>query len=193
MTSLYAVAALLCVAAVTPGPNNLIVMRTAARTGLVGALPAITGIVAGSLALLGAVVAGLGGLFGACPPLRILVGIGGALYMIWLGLRLALPARSGHPERDLPAGLPGLFVFQFLNPKGWLMMLAVVAASPAAAALDTFARLAPLAACIPAACLLLWAGLGHALSRQLARPLVRVWTDRVLGVLLIASALPLLA
>ena len=73
------------------------------------------------------------------------------------------------------------------------MMLTVVAAVPAHDALTAFLRLAPLAACIPAACLLLWAGLGHALARHLARPRVRRWTDRVLGVLLIASALPLLA
>lgn len=82
--------------------------------------------------------------------------------------------------------------FQFLNPKGWVLVLTVVAAIPASGAVESFVRLAPLFIAVPAACLLLWAGLGSALSGQLVRPAVRIATDRVLGILLVASALLLI-
>lgn len=191
MTSMLAIATLLFIAAVTPGPNNLIVMRTAAGSGFLRTLPAIGGIVFGSLALLAVVAAGLGAAFAQWPELRTLVTVGGATYLIWLGLSLIGSSHVGKRESGLPAGVFGLFVFQFFNPKAWLMMLTAVAGVPAHDALATFFRLAPLTACISGACLMLWIGLGHALSLQLRRPLVRIWTDRVFGALLIVSALML--
>jgi threonine/homoserine/homoserine lactone efflux protein len=121
------------------------------------------------------------------------VAVGGALYLAWLGCNVALSRTGDGSGPALPAGVSGLFGFQFLNPKGWVMVLTVVAAMPAGGAIDRFLQLAPLFACIPACCLLLWAALGSALSRSLARPVVRLWTDRVLGALLVASALLLFA
>lgn len=188
-----AIATLLLVAAATPGPNTLVVLRTAAAAGFARALPAIGGIVLGGLALLALVVAGPGAALGEWPALRMPIAAGGALYLAWLGLRLVRAGSSGRGQSALPAGVGGLFVFQFLNPKGWLMLLTAVAASPAHGALATFTGLAPLVAGIPAICLLLWAALGRLLARWLDRPGVRRWTDRVLGALLLASAVPLLA
>jgi threonine/homoserine/homoserine lactone efflux protein len=192
VTTQLAIVALFLVAAITPGPNNLIVLRTSARAGFSGAMITIASIVAGSLVLLTAIIAGLGALVGQWPLLRVLIGAGGALYMIWLGLCLILRRRSASHDRELRAGAFGIFAFQFLNPKGWLMMLSAVAASPAHNSLATFLFLAPLATGISTLCLLSWAGLGRVLSSQLHRPAVALWIDRVLGALLIASVLPLL-
>ncbi len=60
MEALIGAAGAIAAAALTPGPNNFVVMRTAARGGLAGALSAIAGVVLGSLALLAVVVAGAG-------------------------------------------------------------------------------------------------------------------------------------
>ena len=61
MNSLLAVIAIVTVAAITPGPNNFIVMNAAARGGLDAVLPAITGVVGGSLFLMAIIWAGAGG------------------------------------------------------------------------------------------------------------------------------------
>jgi hypothetical protein len=61
MNALMAVAGFITVAAVTPGPNNLVVMRTAMRAGILGALPAIAGVVVGGIVLLSLATLGLGG------------------------------------------------------------------------------------------------------------------------------------
>ena len=192
MTPLLAIAALFFVAAITPGPNNLIVMRRAARVGFLRAMLPVAAIVAGSVALLAVVIGGLGSAISEWPLLGVLLGAGGAAYLIWLGLRLAWANGAGTDDPKLPADALGIFIFQFANPKAWLMMVTAVAASPTTGARASFVRLVPLAILIPAACLLLWAALGHALSRQLAEPRVRLWTDRIFGLLLIAGALPLL-
>lgn len=192
MASLLSIAGLLLVAAITPGPNNLVVLRTAAGNGWHGALPAIAGIVAGGLALLVLVTAGAGNLFSTWPWLRVAIETGGALYLAWLGARMVTAADRDEGSMPLPGGFLGLFGFQFLNPKGWIMVLTVVAASPATGVVSSLLALAPLFACIPTLCLLLWARLGGVLARHLAVPAVRRWTDRGLGALLIFTALLLL-
>lgn len=189
MTSLFSTAIFLIAAAITPGPNNLVVMRNAARSGWTGALPAVVGVVTGGLTLLAVVTAGADSAFSTWPWLRAGIVLGGAIYLVLLGLRLFMSAGDNRDLGALPAGMMGLFGFQLLNPKGWIMVLTVVAALNTPTAIHAFLRLAPLFIIIPVPCLLLWAGLGRALRRHLASPLVRLWTDRTLGALLVVAAL----
>lgn len=195
MAAWEAVAGMVAVGAITPGPNNLVVMRAAAREGLVGALPAVAGVVLGSVALLTTALVGGRALFETVPHSRWVLALGGCLYLGWLGASLVLrpalqPEASG--AASLPAGLLGLFAFQFLNPKGWVMTLTAASALDAGGLLDTLACLAPLFVVIPAVCLTLWCLLGAALTRAFLRRRVRAWFDRAMGGLLLASALLLL-
>ena len=97
-------------------------------------------------------------------------------------------AADAEPRSALPAGLAGLFAFQFLNPKAWVMALTAAAAIRASHPLSAFARLAPVFTVIPAACLFLWASAGSLLSSALRRAAVRAWFDRAMGLLLFGSA-----
>ncbi|MFC5525090.1 LysE family translocator [Rhodanobacter ginsengisoli] len=184
---------MLWVAALTPGPNNLVVLRTASRAGLRGALPAIVGIVLGGLLLLLLTALGTTTVFIAQPSLRWWIGTIGASYLGWLGTSLLAgslrpaPAHATSGAGALPAGLPGLIGFQFLNPKSWVMVLTALASVPATG-WRGYLPLAALFTVIPATCLLLWAALGTLLSRALARPRVRRRVDAGMGALLIASA-----
>lgn len=191
MSDLFTIASLLGVAAITPGPNNLVVWRAASRAGFRGAMPAIVSIVLGGLLLLAVMALGTGAAFAAHPSWRGWARAAGSLYLAWLGLSLCVaglvPARSGMTERALPAGTPSLIGFQFLNPKSWVMVLTVLAAWPAASPRD-YAALAGLFVLIPGLCLLLWAVLGAALARWLAHPPIRRGVDLVMGVLLFACA-----
>jgi threonine/homoserine/homoserine lactone efflux protein len=190
---LFAIAGLLLAAAATPGPNNLVVLHEAGRGGMRAAGAAIGGIVLGGLALLAAAVMGLGGVLADHGGARTALGVAGALYMGWLGLRLVqMRGTATRAGTGLPTGMLGLFGFQFLNPKGWAMALTVVAAWPAARAAD-YLPLALLFTLIPLACLLLWALGGRVLATRLACARFRRRTDAAMGLLLLASAALLLA
>lgn len=196
MDALIGVAGLVAVAAITPGPNNLVVMRAAAHLGFTGALPAIAGIVAGGLAMLLLVMAGAGVLFAAEPRLYPLITVGGGAYLCWLGACLVKDSFAdpdGHratPGRALPVGAVGMFGFQFLNPKSWVMVLiATSAVRGGTEASQIFLPLAALFTVIPALCLVLWCALGVLMTTIPDRPRIRSWLDRVMGVLLIVSAL----
>lgn len=190
------VAGLIAVAAITPGPNNLVVMRVAAHSGFIGALPAIAGILAGGLAMLLLAVTGAGVVFAAEPRLYAVITVGGGAYLCWLGASLVMgsfakPGAHGTtPVGVLPVGAAALFGFQFLNPKSWVMVLTVTAAVQGGAEpSQAFLPLAALFTVIPALCLALWCALGVLMTTCLDRPRIRNWLDRVMGLLLFVSAL----
>jgi threonine/homoserine/homoserine lactone efflux protein len=85
----------------------------------------------------------------------------------------------------------GLFGFQFLNPKGWVMVLTLVAAWPATG-LAGYLPLAVLFVAIPLSCLLLWSLAGRLLAAPMAHPRARRRIDAAMGTLLLASAALLL-
>ncbi len=126
METLLVVASIFAVGAITPGPNNLMVMAAGAKGGLAAAAPVICGVVAGGLLLLGLAWSGVAAAIAAEPRLRSVLTSGGAVYLVWLGgvtIRRARPivarsasARGGH-------GWLGVAAFQLLNPKAWLLVL----------------------------------------------------------------------
>jgi threonine/homoserine/homoserine lactone efflux protein len=108
----------------------------------------------------------------------------GCLYLCWLGASLILRSGAAVGSGDeRPAGFFALFMFQFVNPKGWVMVLTL------ASVLGPSPTLFLLFTVIPATCLFLWATAGALLMRSLRRKSVRTWFDRVMGALLLVSAL----
>jgi len=197
MLTLLSTAGVIAAGALTPGPNNLVVLREAARAGWPAAVRSILGIVSGGLALLALVAFGAGPLLAAHPALATAVRVAGGAYLVWLGVRLAARGSgASSPQEAGPVGLPagplGLFGFQFLNPKAWVLVL--TALSAARASTEPTAALAGLVAlfvAIPAASLALWSLLGVALARSHRRT-APAWLDRALGVLLVLCAALLL-
>ncbi len=199
MEALLAVAGFVTAAAITPGPNNFIVMGAAARGGFGAATPLIAGVVVGSLALLTLVWAGAGVAFEAQPRLRSALTIAGCLYLAWLGASLIRQAgKSGRngtssATRKLPSTAPGLAAFQFLNPKSWVMVLTATAAVTGdTGGVWSLAALAAVFTAVTGVCLTSWALAGSAIADLLKEPRAKRWFDRAMGGLLIGSAALLL-
>jgi threonine/homoserine/homoserine lactone efflux protein len=201
VTAVLAAAAIVFVAAVTPGPNNVAVLR-AARAGVGAALASIAGVVLGSLGLLTLAAGGVGSLLGDHPGARSALAVAGCAYLAWLGARLAVSAgpertdaETEHSAHDAgpPVGFVGLLAFQLVNPKAWVLTLSAVAAvAPGRSPLALWLTLAPVFVVVPAACLLLWALGGALLGRSVLTPQGERRIDRALGAALFVSALLLL-
>ena len=200
MTSetLIGLAGVITVAAITPGPNNFIVLAQSLRAGVAGSLPSIAAIVAGTQLLLFVIWFGADVLFDREPRLQSAITLAGAAYLFWLGLngvRRSFSEPEGNEERPpaLIASAGGLVLFQFLNPKSWVLVLtatAVVTGNLNEAA--GLISLASLFLCITSTCLLLWAVVGSHLSRFISGSREGRWFDRVMGALLMVSAILLL-
>jgi len=123
MTTEQAVAFLLfaVVAAVTPGPSNVMLTAAGANAGVVRGLPCLVGVVVGMGLMMFLVPLGLGSLVLAHPLALRLLNWGGAAFLLWLAWKIATSASLDAATAGDPVGLVGAALFQWVNPKSWLV------------------------------------------------------------------------
>ena len=128
MTAGHAIAFLLfaVVAAITPGPSNLILASTGAAVGVLRGLPALVGQVVGMGLMLFLVAFGLGSLVLKSP--LILQGLKwcGIGFLLWLAWKIATAGRSEATADRVCVGFWEAAAFQWVNPKAWLVCAAAV-------------------------------------------------------------------
>jgi threonine/homoserine/homoserine lactone efflux protein len=173
------------VAAVTPGPSNVMLTATGAAAGVIGGLPCLAGVAAGMGTLMFAVALGLGQLVLAHElVLKLFNGIG-ALFLLWLAWKIAT-STYGEGSSAKPAGFVDAAAFQWINPKSWLVSASAVGTYLHAEAQGEvgqallFAALF-LAAAVPSG--LLWLMFGAAVQRLLTNPRA----GRIFNVVMAAS------
>lgn len=120
----------LWVAAITPGPNNMLLTASGANFGFLRSLPLMIGIMIGMQLMLLLVAFGVGGLILLYPSLHLFLKIAGSLYLLWLAWKIATAAyekleTGDGPKTPMPFWQGGLL--QLINPKAWLMALGAVA------------------------------------------------------------------
>jgi threonine/homoserine/homoserine lactone efflux protein len=111
------------VMSITPGPNNVMLTASGARFGLRRTLPHLLGIACGFSVQLLLVCAGLSALFARWPGLQVALGWVGAAYLLYLGYHMLSQRAAGAAQRDEPVSFVQAALFQFLNPKAWVMTL----------------------------------------------------------------------
>ncbi len=75
--------------AMTPGPNNVMLMASGVNYGFARTLPHMAGVVFGYAFLILMAGLGLGAVFTAYPPAWQALRIAGALYLLWLAWKVA--------------------------------------------------------------------------------------------------------
>lgn len=179
---------------VTPGPNVLMVAAAAASVGLRRVLPHMLGVTFGFSAMILLVGLGLAAPLAASPVMHgILQGVAVA-WMLWLAWKIA----TAPPPGEGPARPPFTFIqaalFQWVNPKAWMVAGAAIAAFTRHGdpLLPQVAAIALVFGAISMPCLLAWAALGAGARHILreARAIRRF--NIVMGILLALSVLPLL-
>jgi hypothetical protein len=110
------------VAAVTPGPSNIMLTTAGARVGVLRGLPCLLGVTTGMGAMMFVVPLGLGSLVLEHPLVLKALHWGGAAFLLWLSWKIATSGSriDSAPERD-PVGYLGAAIFQWVNPKSWLV------------------------------------------------------------------------
>lgn len=182
----------LFVAAITPGPNNLLLTNSAARFGLLSSLPVMLGIILGMQLILSLVAFGVGSIILNYPAIDTLMQLAGSLYLIWLACRLItapLPSAQNSEYCAFAVGWWQGAILQLVNPKAWLMTLGAVASfshsgryfTPSIVLISLALMLANLIAG------LLWLSCGHAIRIWLATELAWRRFNLVMGLLTLAS------
>jgi threonine/homoserine/homoserine lactone efflux protein len=115
------------VAAVTPGPSNVMLTAAGARGGVAKGLPCLLGATIGMGSMMFLVPLGLGSVVLGYPLALTVIRWGGAAFLLWLAWRIATSAGGDTLVEERPVGFVGAAVFQWVNPKAWLVSVGAAA------------------------------------------------------------------
>lgn len=187
-------AVFLLAATITPGPNNIVIAACVVSHGYARTVPYILGVIVGFTVQVTVFGLGVREVFGLLPGLRRALEIGALAMLVWLSYKVATADADEGEGPEAPRAPPGFVfsvMFQWVNPKALTVSLSLVTL-----------HLGPDDGLFSARMLLLvavsvlvsivssnaWAVFGLALSRLLKNPRqVRVF-NRVMGALLLVSA-----
>jgi len=144
-----------------------------ANAGVLKGLPCLVGVATGMGLMMFLVPFGLGSLVLKTPLLLKVLHWGGAAFLLWLSWKIATSGRrESAAERD-PVGYVGAAVFQWINPKSWLVSTSAAGTFLSAEGGSPIVQSAALSGLFIAAALpscFLWLAFGATVQRFLHNP-----------------------
>jgi threonine/homoserine/homoserine lactone efflux protein len=109
------------VAAITPGPSNVMIAATGSAVGAARGVSCALGAAVGMAALLFCAALGLGQAIADQPTVLRMINWCGSAFLLWLAWRIATAGRTPETGTAKPVGFLQAAAFQWVNPKGWLV------------------------------------------------------------------------
>ena len=183
------------VAAITPGPNNLMVLASGVNFGWRKSIPHVLGVVAGfpSVAIILAI--GLGDVLEANPDIHRFVRWPGVLFILYLAWNIATARDIGSaPLRSRPLTFIEAWLFQWINPKAVVVILStfVVYTSSEYPIFGQVMVIALVYAISAAGATMTWLFLGVNLKKILKKSSHLRWFNLTMALLLIVAVLPII-
>jgi len=114
------------VAAITPGPSNIILASTGASVGVRRGLPCLFGVAIGMGLMMFLVALGLGSVVLEHPIVRNALKWGGIGLLLWLSWKIATAGRGDAGAAQDGVGFWEAAALQWVNPKSWLVTVSAV-------------------------------------------------------------------
>ena len=178
------------VMSITPGPNNVMLTASGANFGFRRTVPHILGIGCGFVAQLLAVCAGLAALFTRWPALQSTLAWVGAGYLLYLGWQMLGHGEAKAREAHHPVTFVQAALFQFLNPKAWVMTVtaATLFLPHDLGLLPSGAYMAGVMEGVGVPCMMVWALFGTSLKHFIGAPRGRMTFNVAMALALGATA-----
>lgn len=177
----------------TPGPNNIMLLSSGLTYGFRRTLPHAAGITIGFAFMVGAVGLGLGTIFITYPILQTILKYGGIAYLVYLAVHIAMsgPATPDQDKTRGPMTFWGAAMFQWINVKGWVMVIGTITAYAGIASFPwNIVIQVLLSLLLGTLSCAAWAAFGSALRPLLTSPRAVRAFNIVMAVLLLASLYP---
>jgi threonine/homoserine/homoserine lactone efflux protein len=177
----------------TPGPNNIMLLSSGLTYGFRRTLPHMAGITIGFAFMVATVGLGLGTIFIAYPVLQTVLKYAGAAYLVYLaaGIAISGAAPSGLDVRRGPMTFWGAAMFQWINAKGWVLVIGTITAYAAIASFPwNIVIQTGISLLMGTFSTLTWAVFGSVLRPVLTSPRAVRAFNIVMAALLLASLYP---
>lgn len=181
-----------------PGPTVMLVVSYALGRGRSSGWATVPGVALGDLTAMTVSLLGAGAVLAASATLFTALKVAGAIYLVWLGVRLWRASPSLPDTTEAPAvrhGFAGMFsnafVVTVLNPKGIIFFVAFVPqfVDPTRPVIAQFAILEATFVTLAALNVIIWAYLAGELRTRFAKPGTLRVLNRLGGVFLIGAGL----
>jgi threonine/homoserine/homoserine lactone efflux protein len=158
----------------TPGPNCTVALLASAKYGFRATFPHMFGVMMGFSTLLIACSMGAYAMLLSVPYAATVLKWAGIAYLIWVGWSIANSGTAAENKTDSDTKKPtfiGSALFQFANPKAWLLATGAIAAYQSMAAPFAFCIAIMIVVCATACAIgiLLWAYAGSRLRNWLTQ------------------------
>jgi threonine/homoserine/homoserine lactone efflux protein len=174
----------------TPGPNNAMLTASGIKFGFQKTLPHLLGIPFGHVIQITMVCFGLGSVFQKFPQIQLYLKWVCFFYLIFLGWKILGSISSNEKESGRPLKFFEAALFQFINPKAWVV--ALTAATAFFPTEETFvigtifvAVTAPFV-CFPSICI--WAIFGSSIKLIIQNTKIKKTVEYLLALLLVVTA-----
>ena len=178
---------------VTPGPNNLMLAASGVNFGFRRTLPHMLGISIGVGIQIILVAGLLAWVMTWLDALRLPLVFVGCAYLLWLARRQAGAGQPGNSEKRQPLGFFGAALFQWVNPKAWMMVLNAAILFLPHGNWTAVLWMAVMSVFVNLPCIAVWAFAGDKLRFKLRDPLALRVFNYTMATLLAATALWIMA
>lgn len=183
------------VSSITPGPNNTMLFLSGVNFGFRRTIPHIFGVTIGFAILVLVSGLGLGEVFNKWPWLETILRYVCALYLLFLAWQILRSnhVRSNNIERKKPLSFLQAVIFQWINPKAWLM--AVIGVTTYVPLQHFFLNMLTLIAVYLIFVFFsggVWVLFGNWIQRFLDRPQYLRCFNITMAILLVVSLIPLI-
>ena len=179
---------------VTPGPNNAMLTSSGIKFGFKKTIPHLIGIPFGHTIQITLVCFGLGNLFQKYPLVQNYLKWLCFFYLLYLGWKIIGSFSEHKKESGRPLTLYEAALFQFMNPKAWVVALTASTAffpvNENFYLATTFVALTAPFICFPSICL--WALFGSSIKILIKNAKIKKIIEYFLAVLLIITAIIIL-
>ncbi len=180
---------------ITPGPNNILILASGVNHGIKKSLLHFLGIVIGFPIMIIAVGLGAGTIFKQFPVLHIGLKIIGIVYLLYLAYKVATsPTNKMEVENEKPFTFIQAALFQWVNPKAWVMAISAVVTFTSVSGsylLDVLTIAASFLIFSPP-CIASWLLFGASLKGMLSNPKRLHLFNIVMSALLVMSLIPII-
>ena len=175
----------------TPGPNNAMLTASGIKFGFKKTLPHLIGIPFGHIIQITLVCFGLGAIFQKYPHIQFYLKWICFFYLLFLGWKIIGSFSNVDKDSGRPLKLYEAALFQFINPKAWVVALtAATAFFPSEESFfvaTSFVVITAPFVCFPSICI--WALFGASIKTIIKNSKTKKIVEYLLAVLLLVTAI----
>jgi len=176
-------------AAITPGPNNIILSTNAVNYGFRKTIPLIMGVFFGFLSVLTLCLLGIGEVYKSFPAITIILKIIAVIFLTYLSIKIFTSTSFSNEKNSKDFSFKDIYFFQVINPK----VLSVAMSSSAVFIQNKFSYTVEfilIFICFvisTATSAIVWAAIGHSFRKYLNNKKIIIYFNRTMALLLLCS------